>query len=434
MSDVLRPNAAFQNIAEALRGEFPSLQRVAPLTGQPVVYLDGPAGSQVPQAVIDAISDYYVHHNANSGGKFATSVETSEMMAAAHQAAAEWFGARDASECIFGANMTTMTFAMSRALSRTWNAGDRVVVTELDHDGNVTPWKLAARDAGVNVETVRVQRHDATLDIDDFRRAVVPGTRLVAVTCASNSVGSRTPIREMVDIAHSVGAEVYLDAVHYAPHDLIDVEAWEADYCVCSAYKFFGPHVGMLWARRQRLEELVPYKLRPSPSVSPGKWMTGTQNFAAISGAVAAIDYLARIGQQLSSLAETSPCVRTRRENLKTAFESLKHYEMELAAQLLEGLKQINGVTVFGISDEARFADRVPTFAINIAGLKSQEVASRLAEQGIFCWGGDYYAVDVCAALGQQPDGMVRLGILHTNTPQDIVRTLEAIAMLAFRT
>ncbi len=412
-----------------LHSQFPSLQRLHEPSGQRVVYLDGPAGSQVPEAVILAISDYYRKHNANSGGRFATSQETSEMMARAHLAAADWFGAADPTECVFGANMTTLTFAFSRALARTWKSGDRIVVTELDHDGNVTPWKLAARDVGVEVDTVRVHREDATLDLDDFKRAVQPGTKLVAFTCASNSVGSRTPIRELVDIAHAAGAEVYLDAVHYAPHDLIDVQAWDADYCVCSAYKFFGPHVGLLWGRRNRLDELVPYKLRPSPSQLPGKWMTGTQNFAAIAGTMAAIDYIAGIGESVQG-RDTGSQPLSRREKLHNGFMAIKKYETQLARELLSGLKSLGKVTVYGIADLEKSAARVPTFAINIAGLKSQAVASELNQQGIFCWGGDYYAVDVCAALGQQPNGMVRLGILHTNSSAEISRTLAAIEKL----
>ncbi len=412
----------------AMRSRFPALSRLSADGQQPVIYLDGPAGSQVPHSVIDAISDYYLHHNANSGGKFPSSVETSAMLQAAHQAAADWFGAADWRECIFGANMTTLTMAFSRALSRTWRPGERVVVTQLDHDGNVTPWKLAAADVGVEVATVRVDPSDATLDMDDYRRQVVPGTRLVALTCASNSVGSKPAVAELIKIAHGVGAEVYLDAVHYAPHGLIDVQAWDADYCVCSAYKFFGPHVGLLWGRLARLEALEAYKLRPSPAHAPGKWMTGTQNFAAIAGVLAAIDYIASIGR-----LDRSTEALSRREALQRAFETIEAVEQSLLTQLLRGLADIPGVNVFGITEENRFAERVPTLALTIDGWTSSEVASALGELGIFCWHGDYYAVDVCHALGQSAEGMVRLGILHTNTSEEIERTHQAIASLARR-
>ncbi len=422
------------DVSALVRDCFPSLLRVHPGTQRPVVYLDGPAGSQVPRSVIDAISNVYLHHCANTGGKFASSQETTAMMEEAHQAAADWFGAAQPAECIFGANMTTLTFSFSRALSRTWTAGDRIVVSELDHDGNVTPWKMAARDVGVDVDTVRVNRQDATLDIQDFRRAVrQPRTRLVAFSCASNSVGSRTPIRELVEIAHEAGAEVYLDAVHYAAHDLIDVQAWDADFCVCSAYKFFGPHIGMLWGRGQRLEEIVPYKLRPAPGTSPGKWMTGTQNFAAIAGVTAAIDYLAWLGRQVAAVRAVDDSLATvsRRESLRNAFAAIQGYETQLAAQLLQGLKSLPGLSLYGIVDNERLTERVPTFALNVQGKPSQEVAGLLGQQGIFCWGGDYYAVDVCAALGQQPQGMLRLGLLHTNTPQEIVTTLDALSKIS---
>jgi len=424
--------SAWQQLHAALREQFPALQRVGNDDGQPVVYLDGPAGSQVPQRVIDAVSDGLAHHNANSNGMFATSLEVSAMMAGAHQAAADWFGASDPRECAFGANMTTLTLAFSRALAKTWQPGEKIVVTELDHDANVTPWKLAAADAGVHVATVRVDRADATLDIDDFRRQVTAGTRLVAFTCASNSVGSKTPIEELIAIAHSVGAEVYLDAVHYAPHCLIDVAQWDADYCVCSAYKFFGPHVGMLWGRHARLEELTAYKLRPAPAAPPGKWMTGTQNFAAIAGMVAAIDYLADIGRQLSD-AESPPLSNalSRREALRVAFAAIENYERTLLQQLIEGLQQIPDVQLFGITDPAHFAQRVPTVALAIRAVPSKVAAKHLGERGIYCWHGDYYAVDVCRVLGQQTDGMLRLGIMHTTTPDEIARTLAAIREIA---
>jgi cysteine desulfurase family protein (TIGR01976 family) len=416
-----------QQIVPELRAEFPSLSRIDPQTNQPVIYLDGPAGSQVPQAVIDAVVDYYQHHNANSAGMFATSQETVEIMNQAHQAAAEWFGNSNPQECIFGANMTTLTLAFSRALSRTWKPGDKVVVTQLDHDGNVTPWSLAAKDVGAELVQVAVNPVDATLDEDDFDAKVTPGTRLVAFTAASNSVGSITRIKELTARAHRVGAEVYVDAVHWAPHRAIDVVDWNVDYCICSAYKFFGPHVGMLWGRYERLEQLDAYKLRPSPAHSPGKWMTGTQNFAAIAGVRAAIDYVASIHQRLDpQLAATT----TRRQSLCATFEAIQQYESELARQLIQGLKEIPGIRVFGITDPNRFHERVPTVVFAVYGMSSREVASQLAGQGIFSWHGDYYAVDICRALGQAEHGMVRLGILHTTTSAEIDRTLERLRSL----
>ncbi len=418
---------SLESIVPHLRQQFPSLSRLDTTSGQPVVYLDGPAGSQVPRQVIDAISNYYLHHNANSAGMFATSVETVELMQGAHRAAADWFGADRPEECIFGANMTTLTLAFSRALSKTWQPGDRIVVTHLDHDGNISPWMLAAQDAGAEVVQVSVNLADATLDENDFEAKLNSRTKLVAFTAASNSVGSVTNIARLTELAHRHGAEVYIDAVHWAPHRLIDVAAWNVDYCVCSAYKFFGPHIGMLWGRLERLEELTAYKLRPAPAHSPGKWMTGTQNFAAIAGVKAAIDYVASIAELLPG---SNASYMLRRERLRLAFQAIQSYETELVERLIDGLKSMKHVKVFGITDRACLDRRVPTVAIAIRNLPSREAASRLSQRGIYCWHGHYYAVDIAAALGQFEEGMIRLGILHMNTIQEVERTLTEIDAL----
>lgn len=416
----------FSQIVSDLRHQFPSLARSAGSTGQPVVYLDGPAGSQVPQSVIQAVSDYYQCHNANTGGVFATSLETGYLIKQSHQAAADWFGCNDWRECIFGANMTTMTLAFSRALSRTWKAGDRVVVTQLDHDANVTSWRLAASDVGAHVQTVRVNPSDATLDLEDFERQVTAGTKLVAVTAASNSVGTTTPIKTLVKIAHAVGAKVYLDAVHWAPHRLIDVVDWGVDYCVCSAYKFFGPHVGLLWGRHSNLEEMAAYKLRPSPAHCPGKWTTGTQNFAAIAGVRACIDYVASIAGKL----QPDLPLGSRRAALQMALAAIREYETGLVAILLDSLQRLPRVRVFGITESSRLQDRVPTVSLVVDGIPAQNVAQYLADHHVYCWHGDYYAVDICAALGQVEHGMVRLGILHTTTENEIRRVVELLERL----
>ncbi len=355
-----------------LRHHFPALSRQH--AGQPVIYLDGPAGSQVPQSVIDAISQYYCQHNANRSGQFETSRETDELMQDAHAAAAAWFGTDDPAETIFGANMTTLTFQFSRALSREWSAGDTVVVTQLDHDANVSPWRLAAADRGAKLRTVRVNVHDATLDLDDYARALESCPRLVALTAASNSVGTRTPLAQLIDMAHQVGAEVYVDAVHYAPHALIDVRAWQADYVVCSAYKFFGPHVGLLYGRSQRLAELQAYKVTPAPDVAPGKWMTGTQNHAAICGVTAAIDYVCSIGRAVTN-ATAGGQAANRRTALVAAMQAIENYEQPLLHQLLDGLQQIPRIKVYGITDPARMHERVPTLALTVDGLPSSQVA-----------------------------------------------------------
>lgn len=413
---------------QELRQSFPSLSRIHDASsGEHVVYLDGPAGSQVPMQVIQAISDYYLHHNANSAGNFPTSRETNLILQETLEAACDWFGGTDTSECFFGANMTTITMSFSRALSRTWNRGDRILVTQLDHDGNVTPWRLAAKDVGAECETIRVNLPEATLDEDDFRRKLQGGVKLVAFTAASNSVGTANEIPKLAALAHEYGAEVYVDAVHWAPHRLIDVIKWDVDYCVCSAYKFFGPHVGLFWGRKNRLEELTPYKLRASPSVGPGKWMTGTQNFAAIAGVKAAIDYIASIGSSSPGI----PGELTRRQKLRSAFELIESYEKGLLIQLMAGLKSIPGITIFGITEESRFGQRVPTVVFDVAPYTSSEVTTRLSELGIYCWHGHYYAIDICDALGQSDRGMVRVGILHTNTSEEIDRLLIALRSMA---
>jgi selenocysteine lyase/cysteine desulfurase len=276
------------------------------------------------------------------------------------------------------------------------------------------------------LRVVEVRRDDATLDLIDFARALVLRPKLVAVTAASNSVGTRTPIADLITMAHGAGAEVYVDAVHLAPHALLDARAWQADYIVCSAYKFFGPHVGMLWGRRERLESLEAYKLIPAPDQLPGKWMTGTQNHAAICGVRAAIDYVCDIGRGLLGDAACQ-----RRPALRAAMAAIEAYERKLAEQLIDGLQQLPRVRVFGITDSARMSERVPTLALTVEGLPSAEVARRLGERGIYCWHGHYYAIAICEALGQEDQGMVRLGLMHTNTPAEVERTLEALREIA---
>ncbi len=409
---------------EKLRSQFPALARV--YANEPAIYLDGPAGSQVPRCVIDAISEYYCHHNANRSGHFFTSHETDELMQDAHRAAAAWFGTDDPHETIFGANMTSLTFQFSRAYGRTISANDTIVVTRLDHDANCSPWRLMARDCGAKLRVVNVRTADATLDIDDFARALESRPKLVAVTAASNSVGSRTPIKQLIAMAHAAGAEVYVDAVHYAPHALLDVKDWNADFVVCSAYKFYGPHVGLLWGRKQRLAELEAYKVVPAPNDAPGKWMTGTQNHAAICGVRAAIDYLCSIGREVSN-DSSAP----RRMALVAAMAAIERYERSLLEPLMAGLLRIPKLKVFGITDPSRFDERVPTLAMTLDGMPSATLAQKLGQRGIASWHGHYYAIAICDALGQNEHGMLRLGLMHTNTLREVERTLAALSEIA---
>ncbi len=399
---------------QAVRAQFPALERR--LDGQPAVYFDGPAGSQTPRRVVDAIGDYLIHHNANHGGVFATSVENDALLIDAHRAAADLLGTSDPHSIVFGANMTTLTFAFSRALAANWHRGDEVIVTDLDHDANVTPWIMAARDRGATVKRIRIHTDDCTLDLDQLHALLTPRTRLVAIGCASNAVGTINPVRPLIDLAHASRAEVFLDAVHFGPHGLIDVEAWGCDFLVCSAYKFFGPHAGILWGKRKRLEELNPYKVRPASNDCPDRWMTGTPNFECIAGVRACIDYLADLGDGID-----------RRAKLCSAFQKIGDYERGLGLRLLEGLTTIPGVKVLGITDPNRIKERVPTVSIMHDRLPAKDMAEMLARHGIFVWHGNFYALALSESLGLEPQGMVRIGLLHYNTAGEVDRLLDVL-------
>lgn len=408
---------------EQIRSQFPALQRIQ--GGKPVIYLDGPAGTQVPQLVADAVYKHLLHHNANHGGVFATSVENDQIMDEAHRAAADFVGASDADEIIFGGNMTTLTMQLSRALGRTWQAGDEIIVTRMDHDANVRPWVLAAEDAGAKVNYIPVRTSDCTLDLEIFRKLLSPRTRLVAIGAASNSVGTVNPIATITEEAQQSGALVFVDAVHYAPHGLIDVAQWGCDFVACSAYKFFGPHVGILWGRRELLEELIPYKLNPAPNSLPGKWMTGTQNFASIAGTLAAINYLANLGRMFQGSSALS-----RRRAIGHAMNQIASHEQAMIWKLIKGIEAISALTLYGISDQRRADERMPTISITSSRLHPEALCRELAQQGIYAWHGNYYAWELSHALGREPDGMVRLGCVHYNTNEEIDRTLAVLSEL----
>ena len=404
------------------RARFPALNRE--IDGRPVVYFDGPAGSQVPQSVVDAVSAYLTGANANCGGVFATSRETDELLDQAHRAVADFLGSPDADTVVFGPNMTTLTLALARAMSQTWKAGDEVVVTLLEHDANFTPWVQAARDAGATVREVAIRRDDCTLDLDDLQSKLNDRTRLVAVGAASNAVGTINPLREIADRVHAVGAQLFVDAVHYAPHGSIDVQAWDCDFVTCSAYKFFGPHVGILWGKRGPMVELPAYKLRPATNELPGRWMTGTQNHEGIAGTMAAIDYLAEIGRAHDPAASDRPSA------LAAAYSAIVGYERTLVRHMLESLAEVKDLRVWGITDLDRLAERVPTVAITHSRRAPQEIAQHLADRGIFVWHGNYYALPLTESLGLEPEGMVRIGQLHYNTRDEIDRLIQVLQEL----
>ena len=407
-------------IIDYCRRQFPALSRR--LDGHTAAFFDGPGGTQVPQRVIDAVSHYLAHTNANHGGLFATSQESDRVLAEAHQALADFFGADDPDTIVFGHNMTSLTFALSRALARTWKSGDEIVVTRLDHDANVSPWVRAARDAGANVRWIGVREDDGTLDLDQFQHTINERTKLVAVGAASNATGGINPIRDIATLAHAVGAQVFCDAVHYAPHNLIDVQALGCDYLACSAYKFFGPHCGVLWGKRPLLENLEAYKVRPAPQTLPGKWMVGTQSHEAIAGAAAAVEYLADLGRRLAG-NESLP----RRGALREAYREIGLYERQLAGKLLAALEQMGEIKVWGITSLQRLEERVATISFTHERFTSQEMAEQLGRLGFFVWHGNYYALNFTETLGLEPEGMLRVGLLHYNTAGEVERLLEAL-------
>ncbi len=428
---------------DSIPEQFPGLARK--VRGQPAVFFDGPAGTQVPQSVIDAVSGYLANTNANHEGLFATSIESDAILDAAHRAVATMLGSDDAYCVAFGPNMTTLTFALSRALAKTWGPGDEIVLTRLEHDANFTPWALAAADAGATVRLVDIHPEDCTLDLDDFRNKINDKTKLVAVGCASNAVGTVNPVKQICMWAREAGALSFLDAVHYAPHALVDVDDWGCDFLAASAYKFFGPHVGILYGRRELLESIQPYKLRPAPDDLPGRWMTGTQNHEGIAGTLAAVEYLAALGRDresfspptLGSSSESQsekktpdPVRAAQRDDLRAAFDAIGDYERDLVRRLINGLQEIGGVKVWGITDPARFNERLPTVSITHHTMQPVEIARRLGERGIFVWHGNYYALPLTEALGVEPDGMVRIGLVHYNTADEVDRFLEELRVI----
>ena len=399
---------------EAIRSRFPALARRH--RGFPVAYFDGPGGTQVPQAVVDAMADYLLHHNANTHWAYPTSVETDDALRAARAALADFLGGTP-SEIAFGANMTTLTFHLGRALGRRFSAGDEIVVTDLDHHANVDPWRQLARERGLVVRAVRFRTETGQLDMDDLAAALGPRTRLLAIGAASNALGTKSHVRRAADLAHAAGALVFVDAVHYAPHSLVDVGALGADVLACSAYKFYGPHVGVLWARQALLEELDLPKLEPAPENAPDRLETGTQNHEGIVGAAAAVDFLA-------SLAE-GPDRRARLAATMAAFHARGE---ELVERLWSGLRAIAGVTLYGPPPSE---PRTPTVAFTVRGRGSEDVARALADRAVFVSNGDFYATTVVRRLGHADDGLVRAGCACYTTLDEVDRLIEGVGELA---
>jgi cysteine desulfurase family protein (TIGR01976 family) len=407
---------------EALRRRFPAL--AIEDGGRPVALFDGPGGTQVPDSVIAAIGDYYRTANANHDGPFLTSRRSDAAVQEAHQAMADMLGAASADEIKFGANMTTLTFHVSRSIGATMAPGDEIVVTILDHEGNVGPWKAIAADRGLVVRTVDIRDSDVTLDLATLDAVLGPRTKLVAVGYASNAVGTINPVAEIVRRAHAVGAWTYADAVHAAPHLPIDVRALGTDFLACSTYKFFGPHAGVLYGRAEILDALPAYKLVPATD----RFETGTGNFEGLAGVTAAVEYLAGVGVAYGGAASDA----SRRERVLAGMSAIRAYELDLYRHLVDGLQAIPGLTLYGITDRSRFDDRTPTAALRLDGIAPRDVAEALGADGIAVWDGDFYATGLIERLGlADRGGVVRIGLTHYNTATEVDRLVDALGRIA---
>lgn len=397
----------------ATRARFPSLDRQ--LHGRPVLYFDNPAGTQVPQQVIDGYTGYLRDHNANEGGTFATSRETDEIIAGARQAMADFLNAASPEEIVFGQNMTSLTFHLSEALGKILQPGDEIVTTRLEHDANVSPW-LALLDRGITVRFIDIHSEDATLDLESAAEVIGPRTRLLAVGYASNALGTINDVRRLTQMAHDQGAWVFVDAVHYGPHGPINVREIDCDLLACSSYKFFGPHLGILYGRYEVLSAIPAGHVRPSGDVPPHNWETGTQNHESLAALLGTISYL-------DSLQSDTTGVRG--IHLRDVMTQIKAHEQTLSKHLIGGLQSLPDTRVYGITDPASFDRRVPTASFRIDGRDPAEVATALGERGIFSWAGDHYALEPLGRLGL--DSTQRVGLVHYNTPAEIDRFLNAL-------
>ena len=406
------------------RAQFPALAQT--INGHPATFLDGPGGTQVPQPVIDAISGYLRRNNANTAGAYATSRNTDAMIAEARRAMADFFNC-DPDEVVFGPNMTTLTYAISRSIGRELHPGDEILLTHLDHDANISPWR-ALEEHGVTIRLAEINEEDCTLDMHDLTAKITERTKLVAVGYASNAVGTINHAEEVIRLAHKAGALAYIDAVHYAPHGPIDVRALDCDFLVCSTYKFFGPHMGVLYGKREHLKRLVPYKVRANTNAIPNRWEWGTLNHECIAGITACVDYLADLGRR------ADPSASTRRSALLAAYKAIQQHERELMERLISGLLAVPGLKLYGIHNPQRFNQRCPTVAVRIAGWTPLQLATKLGERGFFTWDGNYYALNLTERLNVEKDGgFLRIGLAHYNTTEEVERFLAALREIVSR-
>jgi cysteine desulfurase family protein (TIGR01976 family) len=405
-----------------VREQFPSLQ--LKVDGQPAAFLDGPAGTQVPRQVMDAVQKYFIEANANTYGAFLTSRRTNDTISGSRAAMADLFNCSP-EEVVFGQNMTTITLGLARAIGRELKPGDEILLTVLDHDANYSPWK-ALEEKGVVIHTVDIRESDCTLDLDDLKSKLSAKTKVVAVGYASNAVGTINPVAEITRLAHAAGAMSFIDAVHYAPHGPMDVKALDCDFLVCSPYKFFGPHMGTLYGKREHLERFRPYKVRPATDAVPECWETGTQVQELIAGIHAAVEYLSELGRRCD------PSAKDRRSALLAAYRSTVAYERTLVTRLIEGLVAIPGLRFFGITDPKRFEERCSTVSFRLAKGTPTDAATFLGERGIFTWDGNFYALNLTERLGvEKLGGVLRVGLVHYNTIDEVVRLLAALNQFA---
>lgn len=413
---------------DVIRQQFPSLNRSA-------IFFDNPGGTQIAKQSLDRITKYLIENNANHEGAFATSIASDAVLDEAHRAMADFYNAASPEEIIFGNNMTTLTLHMSRSISRDWKEGDEIVLTRLDHDANVTPWVLAAQDKGVKINWVNFDVEDGTLQLDDLQKALERKPKLVAVGYASNSLGTVNPVEKITKMAHDAGALVYVDAVQYAVHGGIDVQKLGCDFLVSSSYKYFGPHAGILYGKRDLLENLFAYKVRPATNHLPGKFETGTQNHEGIAGVLGAVEYFEWLGKEFGE-----PYVDGLREEgysgrkllLKQATTAIHAYEFELSRALLSTLETVPGLRLFGNTDVRRLDERIATFSFRIGDMNPRVVAEKLAAENIYVWDGNYYAINVTERLGlEDKGGMVRVGAVHYNTLDEVAKLGDALKKIA---
>jgi cysteine desulfurase family protein (TIGR01976 family) len=405
-----------------VRTQFPSLQ--LKVNNHQAAFLDGPAGTQVPQQVITAVQNYFLTSNANTCGAFETSRRNDAILANAREAMADFFHC-DADEVVFGQNMTTITFALARAIARDLKPGDEILVSALDHDANVAPWR-DLEEKGIVIRQVEIKEEDCTLDLEDLKSKLSSKTKLVAVGYASNAVGTINPVVEITKLAHAAGALMFIDAVHYAPHGPIDVRALDTDFLACSPYKFFGPHMGTLYGKREHLLRFQPYKVRPAPDTLPDRWETGTQVQELIAGIGAAVDYIAEVGRR------HDPTAKDRRSALQSAYKVTRDHEMKLLSQLVPGLLSIPGLKFYGITDPQNFDNRCSTVSVRIANHEPVDIAKFLGDRGIFTWDGNYYALNLAERLAvADKGGFLRIGLVHYNTGEEVDRLLSALRDLA---